>query len=83
MRKSPAFTMAAVAMLAIAIGVNAIVFSVTNAALFKGFPLVVRNDRILYIDSRKNGHGCCGRVRQFGFVRCAGLFDTGTPRDAC
>ena len=56
MRKNPAFTMAAVAMLAIGIGVNAIVFSVTNAALFKGFPLVDGNDRILYIS---NNGKCC------------------------
>ena len=56
MRKNPVFTMAAVAMLAIGIGINAIVFSVTNAALFKGFPLVDGNDRILYIS---NNGKCC------------------------
>ena len=56
MRKSPAFAIAAVAMLAVGIGVNAIVFSVTNAALFKGFPLVAGNDRILYIS---NNGKCC------------------------
>ena len=54
--KSPAFAIAAVAMLAVGIGVNAIVFSVTNAALFKGFPLVAGNDRILYIS---NNGKCC------------------------
>ena len=56
MRKSPAFTAAAVTMLAIGIGVNAIVFSVTNAALFTGFPLVDGNDRILYVS---NNGKCC------------------------
>jgi putative ABC transport system permease protein len=56
MRKTPTFTAAAVAMLAFGIGVNAIVFSVTNAALFKGFPLVDGNDRILYIS---NNGKCC------------------------
>jgi putative ABC transport system permease protein len=55
-RKSPAFTAAAVAMLTIGIAVNAIVFSVTNAALFKGFPLVDANDRIVYIS---NNGKCC------------------------
>ena len=56
MRKSPAFTAAAVTMLAIGIGVNAIVFSVTNAALFTGFPLVDGNDRVLYVS---NNGKCC------------------------
>jgi predicted permease len=47
--KNPGFTTVAVTMLALGIGVNATVFTVTNAVLFKGFPLVERNDRILYI----------------------------------
>jgi putative ABC transport system permease protein len=57
MRRSPAFTLVAVMTLAIGIGVNATVFTLTNAALFKGFRFVVRNDRLLYITSR--GYGCC------------------------
>jgi len=55
-RTNPAFTAAAVAMLALGIGVNAIVFSVTNGALLKGFPLVDDNDRLLYIS---NNGKCC------------------------
>ena len=43
-------------MLALGIGVNAAVFTVTKAALFAGFPLVERNDRLLYITSSR---GCC------------------------
>jgi putative ABC transport system permease protein len=54
--KNPGFTAVAVAMLALGIGVNGTVFTVTNAVLFKGFPLVARNDRILYMTT---GHGCC------------------------
>jgi putative ABC transport system permease protein len=58
-RKNPAFTVVAVTMLAVGIGVNTAVFSLTNTMLFKGFPSVVRNDRILYIGCQKAG-GACG-----------------------
>ncbi len=56
MRRSPVFTVVAVLTLALGIGVNAAVFTVMNAVLFKGFPFVERNDRILYIT---NSQGCC------------------------
>jgi len=55
MKRSPASTVVAVATLAIGIGINATVSTVTNAVLFKGFAGVVRNDRLVYIS---NG-GCC------------------------
>jgi putative ABC transport system permease protein len=55
--KNPGFTAVAVAMLAIGIGVNATVFTVTNAVLFKGFPMVDGNDRLLYITPK--GSNCC------------------------
>lgn len=48
-RRNPGFAVVAVATLAIGIGINAAVFTVTNTILFKGFPLVYRNDRLLYI----------------------------------
>ncbi len=54
--KNPGFTAVAVTMLALGIGVNVTVFTVTNAVLFRGFPLVHENDRILYITT---GRGCC------------------------
>ncbi len=55
--KNPGFTAVAVATLAVGIGVNATVFTVTDAVLFKGFPLVSGNDRIRYITYK--GSGCC------------------------
>ncbi len=54
--RNPGFTAAAIAMLAAGIGINAVVFTVTNAVLFKGFPGVARNGRILYMTT---GRGCC------------------------
>ena len=56
LRRSPAFTLTAVLMLALGIGVNAMVFTVTSAVLFNGFPLVKDNDRIVYVTT---GVGCC------------------------
>jgi putative ABC transport system permease protein len=55
MRKTPGFTATAVAMLAAGIGLNVIVFTVTNAVLFKGFPGVRDNDRLLYITALRSG----------------------------
>ena len=63
--RSPGFTAAAVAMLALGIGVNATVFTVADAVLFKGFPGVQGNDRLLYIS---NG-GCCISYPDFEDIR--------------
>jgi putative ABC transport system permease protein len=49
MRANPRFTLAAIAMLGLSIGVNTTVVTLTNAALFKGYPQVERNDRLLYL----------------------------------
>lgn len=59
LRRSPGFTLTAIATLAIGIGVNTAVFAVANAVLFKGFRGVDDNDRILYIGTQKDGRGCC------------------------
>jgi hypothetical protein len=53
--KNPGFTAIAVIMLALGIGINAAVFTVTDAVLFKGFHFVKRNDRLVYISDG----GCC------------------------
>lgn len=55
LRYSPAFSLATIAILAVGIGLNTAVFTLTNATLFNGFRLVDRSDRILYIHSQKNG----------------------------
>jgi putative ABC transport system permease protein len=49
------FTLAAVAMLAFGIGVNAAVFTITNAILFRGFPQVDPENRLLYVTTRGTG----------------------------
>ena len=54
LRRSPGFAIVALLTLAIGIGVNTAVFTVANTALFKGFPLVHENDRILYLTTTKN-----------------------------
>lgn len=63
--KNPGFTVVAVAMLAAGIGINATVFTVADAVLFKGFPTVAQNDRLLYIS---NG-GCCISYPDFQDIR--------------
>jgi len=61
-------------MLALGIGVNAAVFTITKAALFSGFPLVERNDRILYITSSR---GCCVSYPDFEDWRAQATSFTG------
>lgn len=61
-RRSPGFTLTAVVMLALGIGLNAAVFTVTNALLFKGFPLVPGNDRLVYITTSR---WCCVSYADF------------------
>jgi predicted permease len=56
MRRAPGFTAVAVTMLAVGMGANALVFSIVTSVLFKGFPGVARNDRLLYMTTGRN---CC------------------------
>jgi hypothetical protein len=59
LRRDRAFTVAAIAMLALAIGLNATVFTVMDAMLFRGFPLVKQNDRLVYLQERYPSGRCC------------------------
>jgi predicted permease len=62
LRRDWAFTLAAIATLTLAIGLNVTVFTVTNAMLFRGYPLVKRNDRLVYLQERyRSGESgvCC------------------------
>ncbi|HUA18480.1 MAG TPA: ABC transporter permease [Bryobacteraceae bacterium] len=59
LRRDRAFTLGAIAMLALAIGLNVTVFTVMEAMLFRGFPLVKGNDRLLYMQERYPSGLCC------------------------
>jgi len=56
-RNNPGFTVVAVMMLAVGIGVNTTVFTVTNAMLFSGYPRLDPNGRILYISTQNQNTG--------------------------
>ena len=53
--KNPGFTAVAVAALALGIGVNATVFSLANAILFKNLPFT-DSERVLYLTSADSHH---------------------------
>src|ERR1700745_4002400 len=50
--RDKAFSLAAIAMLALAIGLNVTVFAIMSTMLFSGFPLVQKNDALVYIQER-------------------------------
>ena len=54
-----AFTLTAIVTLALAIGLNVTVFAVMNTMLFRGYPLVQRNDRLVYIQEQYPSGTCC------------------------
>ena len=57
--RSPGFALAAIVTLASAIALNVTVFAVTDAVLERGFPLVERNDRLLYVQEEYPQRACC------------------------
>lgn len=54
LRTRPGFTIVAVAMLGVGIGINGAVFTVVNAALFKGFLHVEHNDQIVRVGTTRD-----------------------------
>src|SRR5262245_54113520 len=65
LRRSPGFTAMVVTILAVGIGTNVAVFTVTNAVLYRGFQSIDDNDRILYVGTQKDGRGCCASYPDF------------------
>ena len=59
LRRDRAFTLAAIATLTIAISLNATVFTVMDTILFRGYPRVARNDRLVYLQERGQSGACC------------------------
>ena len=59
LRRDRGFTIAAIAMLALAIGLNVTVFAVMNTMLFRGFPLVKQNNRLVYLQEHFPSGQCC------------------------
>jgi putative ABC transport system permease protein len=53
LRRDRAFTLTAIVTLALAIGLNVTVFAVMNTMLFRGYPLVQRNNRLVYIQEHQ------------------------------
>ena len=60
LRRDRAFSLAAIVTLALTLGLNVTVFAVMGAMLFRGLPLVKRNDRLVYLAMRKPSDlPCC------------------------
>jgi hypothetical protein len=59
LRRAWTFSLTAIAMLALAIGLNVTVFTVMNTMLFRGFPLVKGNDRLVYMQEHFPSGLCC------------------------
>ncbi len=52
LRRDYGFTLTAIVTLALALGLNGTVFAVVDTMLFRGFPLVKDNDRLLYMQQQ-------------------------------
>lgn len=65
LRRNRLYTVAAIAMLTMALSLNVTVFAVMDAMLFRGFPLVSRNDHLAYIQERTPTSACCVSYADF------------------
>jgi putative ABC transport system permease protein len=54
------FSLTAIAILALAIGLNLTAFVVMDAILFRGFPVVEEDGRLLYLQQQYPSGECCG-----------------------
>jgi predicted permease len=71
LRRDRVYTVTAIVMLTVALALNATVFTVTDAMLFRGFPHVSRNDRLLYIQERCGAANCGVSYADFEVWRAA------------
>src|SRR5262245_53912269 len=69
LRGHPGFALTAVLILAVGIGINVAVFTVVDATLFRGFRLVEKNDRLLYIGTQRVVPGLSGLASPGAVVR--------------
>ena len=58
-RRDRGYAITAAVTLALALGLNLTVFGIVNAMLFRGFPVVQRNDRLVYLQERNPLGQCC------------------------
>ncbi len=65
------FAFATVTILALAIGVNVTAFWLMDATMFRGYPMVKDNRRLLLIDERYPGAGCCVTFSDFDAWRAS------------
>ncbi len=86
LRRDRSFSITAIATLALAIGLNVTTFAVMDTMLFRGFPLVQANRRVVYMQERNSLGTCCGisyldfedwRQQASSFAGLA--FETGKP----
>jgi putative ABC transport system permease protein len=59
LRRDRSFALAAIGTLVLAISLNAIVFTVADAMLFRGYPHVRQTEHLVYLQERSGAGLCC------------------------
>src|SRR5262245_45716496 len=59
LRRDRSFAVATIGTLALAISLNAMVLTVADAMLFRGYPHVRQNERLVYLQERSGAGLCC------------------------